>query len=461
MRKKFFGITVLILVLVLVLFCVDTKDFILNTFRLNIEFWSSLISAIIGATVTIYGIYWTLNEENKKYKEDLRNSHKPYLRYYISIGVYPYRKYDQSKRAAILDYIFNNTKSTTEGKSLIFPFDVENIGLGHAIIQSIDVIIGDEVLRTTQRTKIIKKDENSVLYIEVNNISMDDISKLKLNIYYKDFFDTEYEDIIKVEISEGNPVLFDALSAREALDRYFKKRLEVDQQMYRTEINKTIRDGNYIVKSINVEENLKHKSRNFRSKMFWVEQVVSNIKTLLKYLYIRVLGIAVILVFGIFSLFSYFEEIFAFFFLTIAIDFYFENFILSEKIWISQEYKENGQQFNEDYYDLYWNFSKVQMSTILSTIAVIFPIMKKLMSSILADLLKEKGINIQYVPEILANSLIFLAVLLLAMLFWAFVYTNYKRYREVLRLLMLKSQNYVLFEPNELELIKEIKRRKK
>ena len=66
-KKYFWPIVVFILLVLCFLFYIDTQDIILKKFSLNIEFWSSLI----GAIATICGIYLTLNEENKKYKEDL------------------------------------------------------------------------------------------------------------------------------------------------------------------------------------------------------------------------------------------------------------------------------------------------------------------------------------------------------------------------------------------------------
>ncbi len=63
MSKKYF-----LIIAIIILFCIDTQDFVLKIFRLNMEFWSSLISAIIGAVVTILGIYWTLAEQKKTIK---------------------------------------------------------------------------------------------------------------------------------------------------------------------------------------------------------------------------------------------------------------------------------------------------------------------------------------------------------------------------------------------------------
>lgn len=264
MRKKFFWITALILVLLLLLlFCVDTKDFILKTFRLNIEFWSSLISAIIGAIVTIYGIYWTLNEENKKYKEDLRDSHKPYLRYYISIGVYPYRSIDQNRRISILDYNLSNSDSSSE-RFVIFPLDVENIGLGHAFITNVEAEIGDKAFnaKETSRYKIIKKDENSVFFIKVSGINdEEELKKLKIKIEYKSLFGEIITDTLSISIAEGKLQFFDGNFVKgtdsfEALEKYFKKykiTKDIDRKKYRETIQETLQKG-YIVKELAYKE---------------------------------------------------------------------------------------------------------------------------------------------------------------------------------------------------------------
>ena len=233
------------------MFGVDTQNLVIKIFKLNIEFWSSLISALIGAMVTIYGIYWTISAENKKAKEDLINSHKPFLRYFISIGIYPYRKIDQSKRTAILDYEIEFSKDS--GKSLIFPFFVENIGLGHAFIK--DIRVDNKKPDTSKRTKIIKKDGDSVFYVEIKNISKGEIKDLKLIVDYEDFFETKYSDTIKVEFTkDGEPVLFDMNSANEALERYFKK-YTVDKDAYRREIRKMLFQGNFIVRGLSYKPN--------------------------------------------------------------------------------------------------------------------------------------------------------------------------------------------------------------
>lgn len=129
---------------------------------------------------------------------------------------------------------------------------------------------------------------------------------------------------------------------------------------------------------------------NFKSILFFIRQLVGKLIKLLKFLSFRTIGIVIVLLFGIFSSFNNFVELFVFLFLTISIDYCLENFILTEKIWLSQDYKDKNQQFNEDYYDLYWNFSKIQIYTILNTIAVFFPIIKKLTSSTLVSLMMNK-----------------------------------------------------------------------
>lgn len=244
MSKKYF-----LIIAIIILFCIDTQDFVLKIFRLNMEFWSSLISAIIGAAVTIYSIYWTISAENKKHKADLINSHKPYLRYFISIGIYPYRKIDQSKRTDILDYEIEFSQN--QDKSLIFPLYVENIGLGHAFIE--DIRVDEKGPAKSKRMKIIKKDDDIVFYVEIKNISKDEIKKIKLVVHYKDFFDTKYSDTIKVAFTkDGKPVLFDKNSAKEALNRYFEQ-YTVDKEAYECIIEEMLDQKNFIVKGLSYE----------------------------------------------------------------------------------------------------------------------------------------------------------------------------------------------------------------
>lgn len=148
------------------------------------EFWSSLISAIIGAVVTILGIYWTLAEQKKQSKIDLLNSHRPYLRYRISIGVYSYRIIDQKQRTAVLDYEICNSDCSSEW-FVIFPLDVENVGLGLAFITDVKAEIDGKTLDKDKkfREKIINKGENSVFYIKVTGVSHVDLKKFETQNY--------------------------------------------------------------------------------------------------------------------------------------------------------------------------------------------------------------------------------------------------------------------------------------
>lgn len=258
-KKYFWPIVVFILLVLCFLFYIDTQDIILKKFSLNIEFWSSLI----GAIATICGIYLTLNEENKKYKEDLRNSHKPYLRYYISIGVYPYRSIDQNRRTAILDYNLSSSDSSGE-RFVIFPLDVENNGLGHAFITKVEAKIGDKAFNAeeTSRYKIIKKDENSVFFIKVSGINAEeDLKKLKIKITYKSLFGESETDTLSIAISEDKVQCFDknfveGTDSFEALENYFKRYKiteDIAKEKYRNAIKETLQNG-YIVKELAYKE---------------------------------------------------------------------------------------------------------------------------------------------------------------------------------------------------------------
>lgn len=261
-KKYFWPIGVFIFLVLCCLFYIDTQDIILKKFNLNIEFWSSLISAVIGSIVAICGVYWTLNEENKKYKEDLRNSHKPYLRYYISIGVYPYRSV-QNRRTAILDYNLSNSDSSGE-RFVIFPLDVENIGLGHAFITKVEAEIGDKAFNAEEvsREKIIKKDENSVFFIKVSGINAEEeLKNLKIKIKYKSLFGDIGTDTLSISIAEGKLQCFDrnfvkGTDSFEALEKYFKKykiTKDIDREKYQKAIKETLQKG-YIVKELAYKE---------------------------------------------------------------------------------------------------------------------------------------------------------------------------------------------------------------
>ena len=258
MSKKYF-----LIIAIIILFCIDTQDFVLKIFRLNMEFWSSLISAIIGAVVTILGIYWTLAEQKKQSKIDLLNSHRPYLRYRISIGVYPYRIIDQKQRTAVLDYEICNSDRSSEW-FVIFPLDVENVGLGLAFITDVKAEIDGKTLDKDKkfREKIINKGENSVFYIKVTGVSHVDLKNLKLKITYKSFFGEIETDTISVakredgELQCFNRKFEKGSDSYKELEKYFEKKnikKYNDKRIYRKTTEETLKRG-YIVKELFKEE---------------------------------------------------------------------------------------------------------------------------------------------------------------------------------------------------------------
>lgn len=263
LKENLFCFLFLGIILFCVIIYVDYSNAFLVHFPINIEFWSSLISAVIGSTVAIFGVYWTLDEENKKREEDLKNSHKPYLRYYISIGVYPYRSVDQNRRTAILDYSLSNSDSSGE-RFVIFPLDVENIGLGHAFITKVKAEIGDKEFNAEEvfREKIIKKDENSVFFIKVSGINNEEeLKNLKIKIEYKSLVGEIGTDTLSISIAKGKLQCFDGNFVKgtdsfEALEKYFKKYeiiKDTDREKYQKTIKKALQKG-YIVKELAYKE---------------------------------------------------------------------------------------------------------------------------------------------------------------------------------------------------------------
>ena len=272
MDKKYIWFNRLIVLVVLyLLFCIDTKVFILKTYilnseilsnlisALNSEFWSNLISALIGAIVTIVGIYWTLAVQKKQSNIDLLNSHRPYLRYRISLGVYPYRIIDQRQRTAVLDYEISNSNSSDE-QFVIFPLDVENVGLGLAFITDVKAEIDGKTLDKDKefREKIINKGENSVFYIKVLGVSYGELKKLKLKITYKSFFEeftTETISIAKREDDEPqcfNRKFEKGSDSYKELEKFFEKKDitdDDDKKIYRKTTEETLKRG-YIVKEL-------------------------------------------------------------------------------------------------------------------------------------------------------------------------------------------------------------------
>lgn len=252
------------------------NDF-LHKYPINVEFWTKITSSLISAVVTIGGIWWTLDSDYKKSKEDLVNNNRPFLQYFISIGVYPYRASDQVNRTAILDY-----KLTDGGNqhTLIVPLDIKNIGNGHAIITGVtakedgskSAFVSEE-----HREKIIESKHNSVFYIQLTKQSEFTTNTITISIQYKDMFGTMYEDSFRIEqffndekdaVSESLRDYFDmdistAVQADtlEALKRYFMthrtyfsqeddNEYEAKKIAYLKEIVSLLEDGGKIAKGL-------------------------------------------------------------------------------------------------------------------------------------------------------------------------------------------------------------------
>lgn len=157
-----------------------------DSWNLNIDFWGS----ILGTVATIVGVYWTLEYEKEKTREENRLAIKPFFQYEFDIGLYPFREI-QSKHRNILDYEVDLSDTEDDVVNLVVPMRITNIGLGHGIIvKDIPVLVnGKKVTAARQgkiRTKLIRLESENIFLIKVYNISKAKLEKLKVTIVYTD-----------------------------------------------------------------------------------------------------------------------------------------------------------------------------------------------------------------------------------------------------------------------------------
>lgn len=109
--------------------------------------------AVIGGVGTVLGVYWTLNYESEKSKEERRKDSLPILRFYFRpLGFFPediqpndcVHEKRGSKRFENYDVLLDTTNGSRRySKSSIHVFGrlmIQNIGLGPAIISDVKLI---------------------------------------------------------------------------------------------------------------------------------------------------------------------------------------------------------------------------------------------------------------------------------------------------------------------------------
>ncbi|KXU07726.1 hypothetical protein [Streptococcus oralis] len=187
------------------------EDFGINL-RKTIDFdWLAYYGSIIGSYLIVY----TLKIENKKYREEKRDSVRPIWNVSIdydsvqqlgndsnnrSLSIYSKNKICVDYTISRYNYIKINKENTRECVSIAILIKIRNIGLGHALIDKIEYVEkngsgGSHKLKAEERFMIDKKTSNNLLLHFDSKI--EDIEKIR--IFFIDILENKYVYNLKLE----------------------------------------------------------------------------------------------------------------------------------------------------------------------------------------------------------------------------------------------------------------------
>ena len=180
--KKLNRVLIPILIIIIIGLFVDSKNIVASRYGINVSCWATLMSSFI----TILGVYVTFEYERSQDKKEEKRNNLPFLIYSIKLSVFPYRK-KQHRRKKVLDYKLS-PKIIEYDCTLLIPIQVDNIGIGLAIITSITCFDSKNkidyncVSNETSRTKVIKKSGSSTFYIEIEGVDRKNLEYLNITV---------------------------------------------------------------------------------------------------------------------------------------------------------------------------------------------------------------------------------------------------------------------------------------
>lgn len=207
---------ILIIILVPAMLLLDASN-IPSRYGLSTEFWASMLG-------TAAGVYWTLEYEKKKSREENRLAIKPFFQYNFDIEYYPFREL-QSENNNILDYEVDMGDVGDDVINLVIPMNITNIGLGHGmIVKDTPVSVNGKKVNAARqgviRTKLIRLESRNKFLIKIFNISRSNAKKLKIVINYTDLNETSrYSDQLVV----NNPMKITNKVSTELMDYKYER----------------------------------------------------------------------------------------------------------------------------------------------------------------------------------------------------------------------------------------------
>lgn len=168
----------------------------------NQETWIGFFGSIIGGGTTLFGVWWTINDQKEQRKKDLAIQYKPII---------------DITRDTSNDNNFNEYYAHEELNELYLPITVTNLGRGEALNIIIKNCFSKDILFTIRKNFLYKeKNFHDFIIIPIKYLQQTLYTKAdgkvsecyKLNhfitIEYSDAFNNKYSDIFQInfEISK-------------------------------------------------------------------------------------------------------------------------------------------------------------------------------------------------------------------------------------------------------------------
>ena len=211
-EKVVFWLVIMIFVIPMIIYYADRYDIISKFgwfensssdrwFSFFETYFSSLVSAIIGAVVLIVMTIHQLNLDREKNLSDKRIQNAPIFRYEINNINIP-TKYEY--------FIYNKI----DGNPYSLFFNIENVGLNHA--RNIEFEVFDDISKPGQKFKLdtqsfLRKDDSKLVRFIFNykydsKTQNNNNKNIKIIVTYEDLLNNKYNQTIDIGVEVTNNV---------------------------------------------------------------------------------------------------------------------------------------------------------------------------------------------------------------------------------------------------------------
>ena len=146
MKKAFLGIFITILLFSLIFIVADLMN-ITTYIPLSRNYdWLAFWGAILGGLATLIGVYFTIKGQSETDKENRRISSLPVLEYKISYSKDDFDNSNGQLAGEIISHIELEGANHLQENSCEWHYNllITNVGIGHAKIERLDFIFGDQ-----------------------------------------------------------------------------------------------------------------------------------------------------------------------------------------------------------------------------------------------------------------------------------------------------------------------------